>query len=363
MWCIPPLSSGGLIVSYQCSNQCRHCLYASSPEWQKWITETDATAILKGIQKHNRYLTGLHIGGGEPLLKPELVAWIVRQIVALRLPLEYVETNAFWCHNDSRTETVFRMLQEAGIPAVLVSVSPFHLEFVPPERVLRAIRIGRQVFGPNGLHVYTSYFLNQFQDLPLSQPLPLEDYLDAVGRENASLAFATEYGLIPNGRVPVLLSALYQGRQASAYTNETCRRELESPHHVHIDLDGHYIAGLCAGLSLGDGRDLDTLYGAGVDLTDRPVLTHLLEGGVEALFLWAVETFGYVERPEGYIAKCHLCLDIRRYLVRSDVQFPELAPRQFYVQLDKDEDRGCALRPVTDFEADMPDTMRRGDVR
>ena len=70
---IPPPSSGGLILSYQCSNQCRHCLYACSPGYQDWITEEDITIILSGLKKHGRFLTGLHIAGGEPMLKPEKV--------------------------------------------------------------------------------------------------------------------------------------------------------------------------------------------------------------------------------------------------------------------------------------------------
>ena len=43
--------------------------------------------------------------------------------------------------------------------------------------------------------------------------------------------------------------------------------------------------------------------------------------------------FGYQEREEGYISKCHLCVDIRRHLARSG-EFKELRPRQFYEHLE-----------------------------
>jgi hypothetical protein len=107
---------------------------------------------------------------------------------------------------------------------------------------------------------------------------------------------------------------------------------LTSPYHVHIDLYGNTISGLCAGLSVGSGFDLDTLV-AGIDLSRKPVLAALSERGVEGLHGIAVREFGFREDPGGYIAKCHLCLDMRRHLVRSGAAFEELAPREFYGHL------------------------------
>lgn len=332
-WKISPLSSGGLILSYQCSNRCQHCLYASSPTWQGWMTKEDADEILLGLKKHNRYLTGIHLAGGEPFLKPELVIDVVQRAVELGLPLDYVETNAFWCWNDDKTMEVFLRLKEAGLPAVLVSSSPFHLEFIPMERVNRAVSMGKKVFGDGGILIFTDYFYEQLQTVNPKHPVQLEDYLEAVGHERASLSFATEYSLIPNGRAATTLAKLYEHRSASNYFSETCERELSSPHHIHIDLYGNYIAGLCAGISLGDGRDLDSLY-SGIDLGERPFLERLVGGGVKALFEWAIQEFGYEERKEGYIAKCHLCLDIRRHLVEVGAGMKELVPLEFYENLE-----------------------------
>jgi hypothetical protein len=332
VWQIPPLSSGGLILSYQCSNQCQHCLYASSPSWRDWISEADAGRILSSIQKHSQYLTGIHLAGGEPMLKPDLVISVIKKAVELDLPIDYVETNAFWCWNDEKTWSVFQRLKEAGLRAVLVSCSPFHLEFIPMEKVQRAIHVGRKVFGSNGVLIYTSYFYQQLQQLAPKQTLPLEDYIEAVGSERASLAFSTEYGLIPNGRAATRLHHLFQHYDVSHFSGETCKCELSSPHHIHIDLYGNYIAGLCGGITIGDGYNLDQLY-CGVDLSTKPVLRRLVEGGVDALYRWAVEEYDFKADPEGYIAKCHLCLDIRRYLIGIHADFEELAPKAYYQNL------------------------------
>ena len=86
------------------------------------------------------------------------------------------------------------------------------------------------------------------------------------------------------------------------------------------------------GISLGDGRDLDTLL-SGIELAEKPILDKLVQGGVEALFNWAVEKHDYQEDVLGYIAKCHLCLDIRRHLIDVGVNPPELEPLGFYANL------------------------------
>jgi hypothetical protein len=143
------------------------------------------------------------------------------------------------------------------------------------------------------------------------------------------MSFAGEYGLIPNGRAATQLSFLYEHRPASAFFGETCQKEITRPHHIHIDCYANYIAGLCAGISLGDGRDLDSLY-SGIPIEDKPLLRNLYTGGVEALYHWAIKQYNYEEREEGYIAKCHLCLDIRTHLVNNGVNLKELQPAEFY---------------------------------
>ena len=42
---------------------------------------------------------------------------------------------------------------------------------------------------------------------------------------------------------------------------------------------------------------------------------------------------GYDENKDGYYSKCHLCVDIRKYLKTKD-NFRELKPDAFYANLD-----------------------------
>jgi len=76
---IPKPISGGLILSYKCSAECRHCMYACSPKWNgDWISQEDLKKILMqlaGTIEPSPYGSeimslnyGLHFTGGEPFL-------------------------------------------------------------------------------------------------------------------------------------------------------------------------------------------------------------------------------------------------------------------------------------------------------
>jgi hypothetical protein len=60
-----------------------------------------------------------------------------------------------------------------------------------------------------------------------------------------------------------------------------------------------------------------------------------LATGLGELYKLATESFGYIPLADGYVSGCHLCLDIRRHLVRETDEFEELAPKEFYTHLTK----------------------------
>ena len=70
-------------------------------------------------------------------------------------------------------------------------------------------------------------------------------------------------------------------------------------------------------------------WGALLSPEKYPLLARLHESGINGLFALARE-HGF-EATGAYLSKCHLCLDIRRYLVMDrGLKFMELAPRGFY---------------------------------
>jgi len=326
---IPSLTSGGLILSYQCSNTCRHCIYASSPKWKDWITEEDIENILTQIKQFAPHQHGLHLAGGEPFLNVELTFRAVELCIENGVPLQYVETNAFWCDDDDSTAYKFNMLRDSGLPAILISVSPFHNEFIPFEKTHRAINIAREIYGDYNVLIYTSYFYEQLQDYNPQTKIPLNRYLNTIGYEKAAQSFVEHYELIPIGRTASKLNFLFQKHPAAAFFNNNCLAEFTNPEHIHIDPYGNYISSFCTGISLGNAHKLREIYG-GIDLQERPILEILATSGVEGLLRLAQDQFDYQVLSEGYMAKCHLCQDIRAHIVQMTDQFVELTPIEFY---------------------------------
>jgi hypothetical protein len=330
---IPAPVSAGLLLSYKCNSRCKHCLYACSPRWNgDWLSVEDAEKILSqlAVRLRGRYAhpervgvnSGVHITGGEPFLNFDLLLQVMEIAQRLRIPSTFVETNCFWCKDDEATRDKLMQLKDKGLAGILISVNPFLVEWIPFERIERAARISEQVFGDNAM-IYQRFFYEQFRRLGLKDTLSLEEYLK-------SAAYGLSYAeLLPAGRVAYKLGFLFKKYPAKQFFGESCGAELIRDWHIHIDNYGNFVPGYCAGISLGDARDLDSIC-QGIDLDELPVLKALLTD-LAVLYELGRE-FGYAEQ-EGYTSKCHLCLDIRRHLAKVG-EFKELRPREFYEHLD-----------------------------
>lgn len=331
---VPEPFSGGILLSYKCNSSCKHCMYACSPRWRAdWISEEDAGRILAQLSAklRGKYPSpdrisvnyGIHFTGGEPFLNFDLLLKVTEIASKLEIPSTFVETNCFWCRDDASTREKLMKLKDAGLDGILISANPFVVEQIPFERIERAARISEAIFAGNAI-VYQRSFYDQFRRLNLKGTLPFEEYLRKAG-------YSSLYNieLLPMGRVPYKLGRLYRRYPARRFFGESCRQELIRDWHIHIDNYCNFIPGYCAGISLGDARDLDAIC-RGIDLDGLPVLKALLTS-IEELYRLGKE-FGYEER-EGYISKCHLCLDIRRHLVQHG-EFEELKPGKFYKHLE-----------------------------
>jgi hypothetical protein len=312
-------------------------MYACSPRWPSdWISEDDLRKVL--IQLSNRILPspfgadrigvnyGLHFTGGEPFLNCDLLTKAVRIAHDLEIPSTFAETNGFWCVEDDGTREKLARLKDAGLHGILVSVNPFILEQVPFERTRRAIRIGQEIFHGN-LMTYQEFFHHQFERLGIRGALSFEEYMRLA--ETDGLLENVE--LLPMGRAAYALSHLYRKYPARQFFGESCREELTRGWHVHVDNYCNYMTGYCGGISLGDARDITSIC-RGIDLNKHPILNALV-ADLKKLFELGVEEFNYKQLGEGYISKCHLCVDLRRHIAQETDEFQELRPREFYHHL------------------------------
>lgn len=334
---VPEPISGGVMLTYKCTAACRHCMYACSPEWKAdWMSEQDLALLLSQLAgriasapwgpQTMSFNHGLHFTGGEPFMNFDLLLRATEMAEEMQIPSLFVETNCSWCVSDETTQEKLRRLEEAGLRGILISVNPFYAEYVPFECTERCIRISREVFG-RGVAVYQEAYYRRFKRLGVQGTLSLEEYLEMTQGE--SLAERVE--LFLQGRAACRLREFYPAYPASTFFGQPCRPPFLRNWHNHFDNYGNLIPGYCGGISLGSWRDLDALTQEGIDLDQRPVLRFLVDEDVEGLLGFA-KGLGYGEREGGYISKCDVCLDVRRFLV-SHGGFAELRPRAFYERL------------------------------
>ena len=307
------------MLGYRCSSCCRHCLYGCGPHRRDGGDPDKLEGILDRLAErapHARY----HIGGGEPFLDMESLEAAVKGLGERGLHLEYIETNASWVRDRFLAETTLRGLAAAGLRCVLVSVSPFHAEFVPFARTSALIDAANRLL-PGGAFVWVPDFIRDLEAHPADRTLDLEGLLAARGDEYA-LGLAARYGLVFGGRAGRYAAAHGQLRPWRQFANPAqCRARLSDTGHFHVDLDGLYVPGLCAGIAL----PLDEVPGA-IDLARYPALEILVSGGPAGL-AQAAASDGFEPLP-AYSSACDLCTHVRGSLHRRG--WAGLGPSAFY---------------------------------
>ena len=322
---IPPLVSGGVMLSYNCSSACRHCMYRCSPQApEDWMSHEMIDSVYAELMKEKR-LHSIHFAGGEPCLNPELLLAAVRKAAIEGIPMAYVETNAGWCTSREGAQRYLARLKDAGLPAVLVSVSMFHNEFIPFEYTRNCVEAALDVFGKFGTIVYMQHVYDIFRNMGHDGTQTLAEFMDRAGLHDTPEVVPKLYSLIRGGRVVSALRDFYRKEPAGSYEGLSCESDLMSTSHFHIDNYGNLFTGCCAGLVAGRvGRMHPEITGE-----EFPLFCKVCAEGPFGLMKMAEEECGYEQRPDGYISKCDLCLHVRAALCRTG-RFSELTPEFFY---------------------------------
>ncbi len=323
---IPPLISGGVMLSWRCTNACKHCLYRCSPQQpDEWMSLPTAERVL-GALAGEPQLDGIHFAGGEATLRMDRLVRIVEMTVEAGLRIDYLETNGYWCVDAASARARFDRLAEAGLPGVLISASPYHNEFIPLDRTRRCIQAAREVFGPGGVFVWTTGMYELLGRLDSARTHRLEEFLAAAGAADRPEVLRRIYPLTPGGRVVEALRECFSAQPAEAFAGQACAAELTSTHHFHVDPEGNLFTGHCPGLAAADASD----FHPAITPETHPVFTTLHAQGPAGLSPLAAEA-GWRARAEGYVSKCDLCLDVRRALLAGG-GYAEVRPEHFYTR-------------------------------
>jgi len=321
------LKSGGLITNYFCTSSCRHCLYNCSPHWKKRYIDPDAAAKnLSAI--HSLGCRAVHIGGGEPLLRPAQLGTVLEVAAEAGVAVDYVETNSSWFRDIESATDLLSQLRGKGLRTLLVSISPFHNERIPFARVQGVIEAARRA--GVGILPWVSEFVSDLSQFDPATTHGLDEYRQVYG-DNYLIQILQRYWIHLGGRAlatfrPLLAKKTWQ--QILAESPAGCAAELTDTSHFHVDLFGHYIPGLCSGLAI--FRDD---LGAPLSTERYPILTELFQHGIQGLFNFAEHHYAFAAQRTGYINKCDLCTEIRTHLVSSDgSDFKDLKPREFYLR-------------------------------
>ncbi|MBO8130992.1 MAG: radical SAM protein [Candidatus Marinimicrobia bacterium] len=324
---IKNLTSGGIITNYSCLSQCAHCLYNSSPFREKdFMTIEMEIKVFRKIKDLG--CNYVHIGGGEPFLNPESLYRVLKVAKKEGISVEYVETNASWFRGVDRDYDILKGLKDTGVDTILISISPFHNEYIPLERVRELIIACDHV----GIRIlpWIIEFYYEIEKLGYGKH-SLQDFEKFYGRDYI-MKLPERYWIKMLGRAGITFKRYMKSFSVNQILEKSgpCI-ELLNTTHFHIDLYGNYIPGLCAGIGL-DFNDIDY----GFYRNKYPLVNILLEEGVRGLYRTATTEYNYKAKNE-YLDKCDLCQDIRRFFARNNYFLSELKPVKFYEEIERYE--------------------------
>jgi len=324
---IKKLRSGGLITNYFCTSSCKHCLYNCSPRWEKrYIDSNAAEKNLMTIRSLG--CRSVHIGGGEPLLRPDKLGTVLENASETSVSVEYVETNSSWFRDIESAKALLARLRQKGLQTLLVSISPFHNEQIPFSKVQGVIEAAKQV--GVGVFPWITDFISDLSQFDPANSHSLDEYRHVYG-DDYLMQILQRYWIHLGGRALETFRPWLGKKTFQHILDENpggCAAELTDTSHFHVDLFGNYIPGLCSGLAIWK----DDL-GTPLSTEKYPILVNLYLNGIGGLFVFARENYGFSPQKNNYINKCDLCTEIRTHLIKNDYdQSTELNPTEFYIR-------------------------------
>ena len=322
-FCISRLRSGGVITNYSCTSACGHCLYCCSPHREKdYIDTRTLTLNLKKIMSLGCH--SIHIGGGEPFLNLDGLKMVIETVHSMNMHIEYVETNASWFRDGDSAREILISLMKRGLSTLLISISPFHNEHIPFFKVKGVMGASRA----EGMNIFPWIpdFYPEIDAFDDKHTHTLSEYKDRYGGDYLK-GLPSRYWVHFGGRALETFSTVFGVRPCQEILSSNNRgcTELLGVDHFHLDLFGNYIPGLCSGLAI----HRDDL-GSVISPEKYPILHLLFHKGVIGLFEFVADSCDFMP-AHGYLSKCHLCHDLRRYLaLNMGITFQELQPRGFY---------------------------------
>ena len=305
----------GIIVSYKCNAACRHCMFACSPERSSdYLSPETAERIC--VLLRGKGIRSLHISGGEPFLDFDKMVDVIKVIRKTGISIEYVETNAFWAEDERRVKEYLRILEQAGADRLLISLDPFHAEYVPIGLPLRLVEICENV---NFKYIlWKREFKTMLADVNQNK-IHSRIELEQLISPQYILETAKMYGLDKAGRAFNILNEYTTLKPVNEIVakSHSCRNLLKVG-ALHVDLYERYLVTGCPDISLPLIEAIE-----GIPKGRYSVFEALSSNGAAGLLKYA-QGLGFEPDTE-YSSSCALCFNIRLWLSENH-NCPELDP-------------------------------------
>ncbi len=322
---IDHLVSGGIITNYKCTSICRHCCYSCSPKWpDDYMTTAMADEVFSILRSLGCY--HVHIGGGEPLLKADKILDVLDAARKNNIEIEYIETNSSWYRDETSTIAILKELKEHGVNTLLISIDPFHNEYIPFWKVKALIAACSKA----GINVFPwlMEFWNDIDAMDDKKNHSLDEYKQLFGHDYM-LRLLKNYGINIKGRALKTYKPMMKKQPFEQILKESSPCNLLSgTYHFHIDLYGNFIPQSCPGFSI-PLRELVN----GADPGKYRIFSSLESAGIRGFVELATKEYGYKPKEE-YAGRCFLCYDMRNYLVLElGLDLSDLQPANHYKQV------------------------------
>ncbi|UCC18814.1 MAG: radical SAM protein [Promethearchaeota archaeon] len=293
------------LISYKCTNECKHCAIPGSPNQDRILMKLDDVKKYLEDITSNYIVNEVGFFGGEPLLHLNLLISFIEEVKKFDISKIGLPTNGFWGKDDSTARNYALKLKEAGLNSIGFSVDTFHQEFIPLDVVKRAIKAADEA----GIE----------QIYSITQNLGPQNTNNLFNEQNKKITeeISNEFKFcqVINSELQIRGRAV---RELSKYfkitTMPSDRCLIFKVPMFMIDPNGWVFHQLCHGICIGNAQQkpLSEIISE-FNYRKHPITGKLVvKGGPQNILEIAIEE-GY--KPlNGYVDKCHLCFSTRNFL-------------------------------------------------
>ncbi|MGC8491830.1 MAG: radical SAM protein [Syntrophobacteraceae bacterium] len=135
------ITSLSILLTDRCNISCDHCIIRAKKSGGLLFDVTYLDNLLEGLLYAN--IPYLGITGGEPLLYPELLKTICKELQNIGIT-SIVASNAFWASSYMEATKTVCFLKNVGVKKLIMSVDDYHMKYIPLKNISNAVNASNE---------------------------------------------------------------------------------------------------------------------------------------------------------------------------------------------------------------------------